>query len=371
MSATSCRRRRIGRIEKILLARMRPFLPDDFPGVLPRHTRRQAVADAWLAATGPEEGPVISVLAGAHPDEPAGPVAAVELLRHWSTYPWGKDWQLITVPMQDPSGVEAQRAWLTASIKPNQWQADDDLYRSHRLRRSLGIDDGEFAWPGAPWGGLQLPVTTAIDAYLRLLPPALVHASLHGLGIAPGMWFLADRQTLSLPVMWQRVQHWQRRYGIFDDQRCGGQYGKGFHRAGNGFSHLSTGLGMRWWQLAQQDAVVSSRGAGSSRIALADHEVPMPGYGSWEAARARNRARGAPAPYGLVTEFPLFLAKNPTGSLTASNDVMAVPLAQQVASIVDLVTTLLDQRWQLWQAEVSSDSSGRDNFLSGFFKNSV
>ena len=172
------------------------------------------------------------------------------------------------------------------------WYVDPQLFAKHRLRRQLGVDDGEFAWPQAPWGGLVLPETVAINDVLCEAPPAVVHASLHGLGVAPGMWMLGDAQALRLSQLWQTARDWQGVFGTYDDQRRGGINSKGFHRAGCGFSHLSTGLGMRWWHdqwLSQHD--LQRRG-------------PRPGYGSWEAAVWRNRQRGHQHQLVLSAKYP-------------------------------------------------------------------
>ena len=89
---------------------------------------------------GDPAAPLVSIVAGAHPDEPAGPLAALELLTGWAETELAWQVRLAVIPLLDPDGVVAQKPWL------ENWEEHVDLprYLMHRLRREPG-DDREFA----------------------------------------------------------------------------------------------------------------------------------------------------------------------------------------------------------------------------------
>ena len=63
-------------------------------------------------SVGPADAPTLSVVAGAHPDEPAGPLAACHIALEWQTHPLGQQLRLVCVPQLDVDGTVAQRDWL-------------------------------------------------------------------------------------------------------------------------------------------------------------------------------------------------------------------------------------------------------------------
>jgi len=232
---------------------------------------------------GDPELPLVSIVAGAHPDEPAGPVTAVDLLRHWQTEALASEVRLAVVPLLDVDGVLAQLAWL------DPWDEAFDLarYLAHRVRRQPG-EDREFAWPGAPWGGTVLPECAAAAGFLDAQGPAIAHLSLHGMFAALGPWYLLDRPALADPRLWRDLRAAADQLGmpLHEFFRFGD---KGFRRVTRGFCTTPSGGAMRRHFLAEGDAE-RARGFG---------------YGSMDAARARARAAGAPPPLVAVSEFPL------------------------------------------------------------------
>lgn len=225
--------------------------------------------------------PLVSIVAGAHPDEPAGPLAALELLTRWREFDLPV--RLAVVPMIDIDGTVAQRAWLEP------WDGAIDLtrYLEHRIRRLPG-DDREFAWPGAPWGGTVLPECAAAATFLDAQGPAIAHLTLHGMFAAQGPWYLLDRPALEDPQLWLDLRAAADAAGLplHEFHRYGD---KGFRRVGRGFCTTPSGPAMRRHFLALGDRTTADGF----------------GYGSMDAARARARAAGAGEPIIAISEFPL------------------------------------------------------------------
>lgn len=288
---------------------------------------------------GPAGAPVVSVVAGAHPDEPAGPVAALALARAWSQTELGRRARLACVPIIDVDGTVAQAEWLY----PWDGAAALGRYAAHRRRRLPGADR-EFAWPGAPWGGTVLPECAAAAAFLDACGGAVAHLTLHGMAVAEGAWFLLDQRSLADPGLWQACVALASDVGVglHPFERRGD---KGFRSAGPGFCTHPSGLAMRRTFLHQGDAVTA---AGF-------------GWSSMESAIARARGAGLPAPRCAVSEMPLFVVPgsagggvraalaaaeataDPTAWLNtwlADRGGYAVPLERQIAVMTGLVHAL-------------------------------
>ena len=282
--------------------------------------------------------PLVSIVAGAHPDEPAGPVAAIELLRQWSLQALAQQVQLAVVPLMDVDGVVAQRDWLTP------WDGAIDLqrYLQHRQRRLPGADR-EFAWPGAPWGGTVLPECAAAAAFLDECGPAIAHCSLHGMFMAHGPWFLLDRPALADGQLWQDCRDIAAAIDLplHEFHRHGD---KGFRRSGRGFCTTPSGAHMRRTFLALNDWDTA---AGF-------------GYGSMDSARARAQRHGAPPPLTGISEFPLIatpagcdaaaIKERFTAVATGAESVVAcyaatgcspVPLHDQVRGMIAMVKAVV------------------------------
>lgn len=234
---------------------------------------------------GAATAPLVTIVAGAHPDEPAGPLAAMHLLRQWSEQPWSRYLRLAVVPLLDVDGVVAQRQWLSP------WREPLDLLRmqQYRLRRPPG-EDREFAWPGAPWPGVVLPECQAAADFFAGQGGPIAHISLHGMMVAAGAWFLLNRVALEDGQLWQDLRQIAitQGFGLHDMPRTGA---KGFRRVGNGFCTVPSGPAMRRWWCAQGDAPVSNGGGFA--------------WGSMDYARYLARHNGLSDPFCAVSEFPL------------------------------------------------------------------
>lgn len=177
-------------------------------------------------------GPVVcSITAGAHADEPAGPMAAM-LLADWlssddqAAQDLGKEVTFVICPQVNPDGAEANREWFSPV-------PDFKSYLSH-VKRELPGDDVEFGYPGDGKTALRAE-NQAVTEYLGLYPGADVHFSLHSMAFAGGAWFLLGGQSLTeTSLIRERLQVNIEESGfrLHDIDRRGD---KGFRRIGPGF----------------------------------------------------------------------------------------------------------------------------------------
>lgn len=183
----------------------------------------------------------ISLVAGAHADEPVGP-RTLERLAGWLTtepaaLPLLEKATFTICADINPDGRERNSPW-TGSRTP-----DLREYLRHRVRESPG-DDIEFGFP-TTGGRPARRENLAVAEFLRQNGPFDFHASLHGMAFAEGAWYLVNRKepadTASL-----------RKYlGVFtasqdmelhDWDREGE---KGFFRIAPGFSTTPTSSAMK------------------------------------------------------------------------------------------------------------------------------
>ncbi|MEJ2084702.1 MAG: hypothetical protein P8Y44_03370 [Acidobacteriota bacterium] len=102
--------------------------------------------------------------------------------------------------------------------------------------RELPGDDIEFGFPRTPDDRLARPENRNAARFLAAGAPFHLHASFHGMGFAPGPWFLLepswiDRTEQMRERLRKRVQ--QMKLPLFDVDRKGE---KGFSRIDEGFS---------------------------------------------------------------------------------------------------------------------------------------
>ena len=238
----------------------------------------------------------ISLIAGCHADEPVGPL----LLGHLTAWLSGLDsrtpalrdyaWHL--VPHVNPDGAECNRSWseVTTACVDHLGEADRGYDLGSYLRsvvRELPGDDIEFGFPRAPEDREARVENRAVANFLRPHGPYVLHASLHGMDIAPGPWFLmeeswSDRTSEMRDALRGRVR--EMGYALFDPDR-GGE--KGFRRIDAGFTSRpdSTAMTEHFLRLGDQET------AGRFRP------------NSMEFVRALGGD-----PLTLVSEMPLFLA---------------------------------------------------------------
>ena len=257
--------------------------------------------------------PVVSIVAGSHPDEPAGALAAIDLARRYDHSPILRQVQLHVVPQLDVDGVYAQTRWLQTYDE----QVNTVLFLDQRMRRLPG-EDREFAWPGAPWGGPVCPENLAADAFFSAAGPAIAHLSLHGMAVAEGAWFLLDRVGLQDPRLWQDLRAISdlAGLGLHDSPRFGD---KGFRRCGRGFCTIPNGAAMRRW-------------ARKSQPRFQDGFA----YSSMEAACLRAQKAGAAKPLCAVSEFPLLAIHKP-GDGAWREAISSLPLAKEPELVWDAI----------------------------------
>lgn len=134
----------------------------------------------------------ISLLAGCHADEPAGPLLLRRLVAHLHRLP--ADHPLLTayswwiVPHANPDGESVNQVWYDDSDGPY------DLARYLRYsERAVPRDDLEFGFPIGGIKGPKRPENEFIYDFWRSAGgPFQVHASLHSMPIGFGTWFLLD-----------------------------------------------------------------------------------------------------------------------------------------------------------------------------------
>ena len=82
--------------------------------VLPLNTLEIALKAVFFGCSvGPNNAPLVTIIAGSHPDEPAGPVAALNILDTWQQQAWADTLRLAVVPIVDVDGTAAQKQWLS------------------------------------------------------------------------------------------------------------------------------------------------------------------------------------------------------------------------------------------------------------------
>jgi hypothetical protein len=147
---------------------------------------------------------LVTLVAGAHADEPVGPATlralVVEALaaRDWEA-PGGGMADLFAsatlriVPHANPDGEAANRPWIDAwanlAARPAEALAS---YLRYRRREPPGRDV-EFGYPA------MRPENEAVDRFLFDEGPVAMHASLHGMGFSEGALVLLESAWMGTP----------------------------------------------------------------------------------------------------------------------------------------------------------------------------
>jgi hypothetical protein len=266
-------------------------------------SRQGRPIEAFVAGHGSNH---FSLIAGCHADEPVGPAMLTRLVTHLLELP--SDHPLLDrarwhiVPHVNPDGAAVNAAW-SDSRRPatDHLGADDDAYDLlaylQHVFRELPGDDIEFGFPRHPGDGEARPENLAVAGFLRAGAPFALHASFHGMGLAPGPWFLLEpswiERTAALRDDLREVVS-SMGYRPMDVDRRGE---KGFQRIDHGFSTRPDSKAM----IAHFEA----RG---------DHETARrfrPSSMEWV------RQLGGD-PLTLVSEMPLFLIPEPADSDSAT-----------------------------------------------------
>lgn len=136
-------------------------------------------------------GPLkISLIAGAHADEPVGP-RTLQRVIHWLGSAPAAAVLLEKATFSicadiNPDGRQRNSPWTEAP----HWTLRD--YLRSRVRELPG-DDLEFGFP-AVGGRPARPENIAVAGFLRENGPFDFHASLHGMAFAEGAWYLVNRK---------------------------------------------------------------------------------------------------------------------------------------------------------------------------------
>lgn len=229
---------------------------------------------AAVIGRGPQQ---VSLVAGAHADEPVGPqtlrLLATGLLDHRDELADLLDRvTFIIVPHVNPDGEAMNRPWI------DRWP-DPLAFFEHAVREQPGRDI-EFGYPA------MRPENRAVADLLARHAPLALHFSLHGMAVGEGAWLLIDREwidrTADLRTRWLQAVA-AADVPLFDWDRRGD---KGFEYIGPGFSTTPRGQAMRDHFLAEHD--------GDTAALFHDSSMEY------------VRSLGGD-PLCLVTELPLFL----------------------------------------------------------------
>lgn len=250
----------------------------------------------------------VSLIGGCHADEPVGPA----MLRRLAAFLAGLapaagpiaavSWWI--VPHVNPDGEERNAAWSETTLPAADHLGQPDrvfdlaLYLRHVVRERPG-DDLEFGFPrGADDRGAR-PESRAVAAFLAEGAPFHLHGSLHGIGFAPGPWFLIEPSWAARTAALRRALRRRVRamgYRPFDVDRKGE---KGFHRIDEGFSTRPDSRAMAAHFAALGDAATAALFRPSSMELV--------------------RGLGGD-PFTLVSEMPLFLRPPATGEGASADE---------------------------------------------------
>ena len=205
-------------------------------------SREGRVIEGYVLGTGPR---TISLIGGCHADEPVGPAMLQRLVRFLSSQDLdhrlldGYRWRV--VPHVNPDGALRNAGWSESVLQTvdhvgaTDTSYDPVLYVQNVVRELPG-DDIEFGFPRDSEDREARPENFAVASFLSAEGPVHLHASFHGMGFAPGPWFLIESSWIDrTPAMRQalRSQVRQMGYSLFDIDRQGD---KGFFRIDEGFS---------------------------------------------------------------------------------------------------------------------------------------
>jgi hypothetical protein len=224
----------------------------------------------------------VSLMAGAHADEPVGPETLRTLVLGILAAPDAHRrlldaFTFLVVPHVNPDGEERNRPWMEV------WPNPAAYLRG--AARELPGRDVEFSYPA------RRPENAAVSDWLSANGPFGLHMSLHGMGFSDGAMLLIERNWT------YRTERLQERFTVavqsaglrLHDHNRKGE--KGFFYVGPGFTTTPEGAAMR--------AYFRSRGD--------DETASLFGDSSMEFVRSLGGD-----PLCLVTELPLFLVDGPS-----------------------------------------------------------
>lgn len=216
--------------------------------------------DLWALEIGDGPEPV-GITAGAHADEPTGPIAAFALagwlLTAREAGPLLACHTFRICPQVNPDGAARNASWFSDPVDP--------LAYLRGVARELPGDDVEFGYPdpAAEAGGGDdpgvRPENRAVAAFLARSRGYAFHASLHSMATAEGAWFLIGREWAgrTAPLREALAGHAARLgFALHDVERHGE---KGFTRIAPGFCTTPRSDAMRAHFLAEGDPAMAAR----------------------------------------------------------------------------------------------------------------
>jgi len=219
---------------------------------------------------------IVSLIAGAHSDEPVGPETLrtfiIEGLRQRKRLTeLFEQYRFVIVPHINPDGEAQNQAWI------RRWP-DVSAYIQHAFRELPGRDL-EFGYPD------MRVENRLVSAFLKDHTPISLHLSLHGMGFAEGAMLLIERHWIDKTVELRfHFAEYARKLGLrLHDHDRGGE--KGFTYIAPGFTTTPEGRAMQ----------AHFRALGDAETAHKFH------LSSMEFVRSLGGD-----PLSLVTELPLF-----------------------------------------------------------------
>jgi len=196
---------------------------------------------AVILGSGPK---TVSLVAGAHSDEPVGP----EMLRTFILQTLAQkdrftnlfsEFRFVIVPHINPDGEAKNQPWI------QKWPNVEDYLR-HAFRELPGRDL-EFGYPD------MRKENKLVADFLKVHAPFVVHMSLHGMGFSDGGFLLIEKHWID------RTQKLREKYcqkildsglKLHDHDRKGE---KGFQYIGPGFTTTPEGQAMRAYFKSMDD----------------------------------------------------------------------------------------------------------------------
>lgn len=236
---------------------------------------RKRVVDAVILGQGTE---CISLIAGAHADEPVGPETLrtfiLEGIRNKAKLSrLLNEYRFLIIPHINPDGEVLNQEWI------QRWP-DPAAYLLHAKREPPG-QDIEFGFPNLR------PENGCVSKFLMQFPPVRLHISFHGMGFSEGALLLIERTWIKrTEILRQKFAAFvQKELGMkLHDHDRGGE--KGFSYIGPGFWTTPSKTGMQKYFFERGDTATANL--------FLDSSMDF-------ARRDGNDA------LCLVTEFPLFL----------------------------------------------------------------
>lgn len=212
----------------------------------------------------------ISLIGGCHADEPVGPRFLRKLYGFLDSLDPGHElvenyrWWL--VPHVNPDGEAVNKKWYSDNDKT--FDLTDYL---ESVERELPGDDIEFGFPHGPGKAGLRPENDAVYRFWQSAGTAFhLHASLHGMMVAAGPWFLVEKEWIHRSRIIQslcRVETAKLGCNLHDVDRKGE---KGFSRISKGFCTRPDSRAMRAFFLDRGDNETADKFFPSSMEAVRD-----------------------------------------------------------------------------------------------------